>query len=106
MYLPTNPLETFLKTVLLDESFANSIIITSGLFLEFAIAALLKMEIDLPSNQKHRKKNTIYSFNLPWNNVRLTNIQNYAGNWEKFVENEEIHFFPLHLNHKGTIIME
>lgn len=100
-YVPKNPLESFLKSLLVQDSYANSVIVSSNVFLPLAIGTLLKMEIKILKPKRQRKTQRIVAFNLPWNNIKFTSIENYANDWEKFSNANSNYFFPDGLNHKG-----
>ena len=102
-YPTKNPLEAFLKSLLLEDSYANSVIVSTNDFLLFAFGTLLKMEIKILKPKRQRKTQRIVAFNLPWNSIKFTSIENYAKNWKKFsnASSSGNYFFPHGLNHKG-----
>ena len=100
-FQPSNAMEHFIQMVLLDKSYFNTTIIGSDDFITYVLQTLRKMQVSIP--ERHRKSNKITTLSLRWPSVTFCVIEEYLQDWKSFSDVGITRFFPMVLNHKGSI---
>ena len=100
-YLPKTSMEHFVKCVLIDDTYNNSICIAESHLMEFFLKALSKLQISILRGARSRKPNYITKIALPWTNFSLCTIEQYIQDYQTFSGLKEKRFFPTAINHKG-----
>ena len=105
-FQPSNAMEHFIQMVLLDKSYSNTTIIGSGDFITYVLQTLRKMQVSIRSPSRHRNSNKIIRLSLPWPSIIFCVIEEYLQDWKSFSDVGITRFFPMVLNHKGSIYQQ
>ena len=90
-----NAMDVFIKNLLLDNDYENSVCLLHSSLMKFVIKSIGDMDLRIEASGNFQM------VNLPWTNVSFMCIENYLKDYEKFAPNEKMtRYFPMHMNYE------
>ena len=94
-------MEHFLKEVLTNESYSNSIALIENDLMNHLLIGLTSLKVKISAKERNRNSSHITRLKLPWTSLTFTTIDQFADDYMKFSNEKTKRYFPMAMNQKS-----
>lgn len=94
-------MEHFLKEVLTNESYSNSIALIENHLMNHLLIGLTSMKVKITAKERSGTSSNMTCLKLPWTSVTFTTMDQFVDDYKKFSNEETKRYFPMAMNQKS-----
>ena len=100
-FTPKTAMEHFLKEVLTNESYSNSIALIENHLMNHLLIGLTSMKVKITAKERTGTSSNMTCLKLPWTSVTFTTMDQFVDDYKKFSNEETKRYFPMAMNQKS-----